>query len=77
MKSPDEITLLIPKKCLSEDESARFIDSDHIAGVLGEFPELTKAVRAGDLAEISSLCAQLFDLNSATKLRPQPTSVAS
>jgi hypothetical protein len=40
--------------------------------VLGEFRELTKAVREGDVAAVSTLCAQLFDLNSATKVRPQP-----
>ena len=41
---------------------------------LGDFPELTKAVRDGDLATVSILCAQLFDLNAspAPKANDQP-----
>jgi hypothetical protein len=46
--------------------------SDKVVCTLGEFPELTKAVRDGDLATVSILCAQLFDLNSETKV-PLPT----
>ena len=39
------------------DEIARFIYTDKIVGRLGEFPELTKVVREGDVATISILCA--------------------
>jgi hypothetical protein len=35
--------------------------------MLGEFPELTKAVRTGDLAAVSILCAQLFDLDASRR----------
>jgi hypothetical protein len=77
MKSPDEITSLIARRDQGKAESARFVHSDNIVGVLGEFSELTKAVRERDLAAVSILCAQLFDLNSATKVRPQPTPFAS
>ncbi len=31
---------------------------------LADFSELTKAVRDGDLATVSILCAQLFDLDA-------------
>ena len=45
--------------------------------MLGEFPELTKAVRTGDLAAVSILCAQLFDLDASrreeeNRLKPVP-----
>ena len=37
---------------------------------LGDFRELTKAVRDRDLATVSILCAQLFDLNASPAPRP-------
>jgi len=42
---------------------ARFVSTDKVVGMLGEFPELTKAVREGDLETVSILCAQVFILN--------------
>jgi hypothetical protein len=48
--------------------SIRFIHTDKIVGVLGEYPELTKAVRDGDVATVRILCAQLFDLNTQAKV---------
>ena len=48
-----------------------------MVGVLGDFPELTTAVREGDVAAVSILCAQLFDLNAAPNIRPQPIPIAS
>lgn len=39
--------------------------TDEMVCMLGEFPVLTKAVRTGDLAAVSILCAQLFDLNAS------------
>ena len=39
--------------------------SDKMVCTLGDFPELTKAVRDGDLATVSILCAQLFDLDAS------------
>ncbi len=39
----------------------RLMNADMTVGVLAEFPELTKAVRDGDLATVSILCAQLFE----------------
>ena len=77
MKSPDEITSLIARRDQGKAENARFVHSDNIVGVLGEFPALTKAVREGDLATVSFLCEQLFDLNSDVNIRPQPTPIAS
>jgi len=51
-------------------EVARFVSTDKIAGRLGEFPELTRAVREGDLEKVSTLCAQLFILNSVPSVQP-------
>ena len=45
-------------------EVARFAYTDKIVGRLGDFPELTQAVREGDLETTSILCAKLFELNS-------------
>jgi len=70
MKSQDEITLLIPRTDQSKAETARFVHSDKIVGVLGEFPELTKAVRERDLPTVSILCARLYFLNSGANARP-------
>lgn len=42
MKSPDEITSLIARRDQGKAENARFVHSDNIVGVLGEFPALTK-----------------------------------
>jgi len=39
--------------------------TDEMVCMLGEFPELTKAVRTGDRAAVSILCAQLFDLGAS------------
>jgi hypothetical protein len=44
--------------------------------MLGEFPELTKAVRTGDLAAVSILCAQLFNLDASPAPRPNDVSPA-
>jgi hypothetical protein len=76
MKSEDDIALPIARKDQGKAETARFVHSDHIGGVLGDFSDLTKAVRQGDLATVSALCTQLFDLNFASKVRPQPTPIA-
>jgi len=73
MKSPDEITSLIARRNQGKAESAWFRNSDNSTGVLGDFQELTQAVREGDVATVSILCSQLFDLNTATKVRPRPT----
>lgn len=67
----------MPRREYGEQDNTRFVHSDNVVGVMGEFPELTKAVRERDLATITALCAQLFDLNSAAQLRPFPTSIAS
>jgi hypothetical protein len=77
MKSPDEITSQTARRAQGRAKSACFVHSDNVVGVLGDFPELTKAVRKRDEAAVSILCAQLFDLNSAAKLRPRPTPIAS
>lgn len=60
-----------------KDEIARFVYTDKIVGRLGEFPELTRAVREGDLATVSFLCEQLFHLNSGINIRPKPTAIAA
>ena len=67
MESEDTVPLLVPRKGHGSAETVQFVHSDRTVGVLGEFPELIKAVRAGDVAEISGLCAQLFELNSAAR----------
>ena len=56
--------------------------ADNLAGEtivrrLDEFPELTQAVREGDLLRISTLCAQLFEWNSHTRIPPQQPPIAS
>jgi hypothetical protein len=43
---------------------ARFVHTDKSVGRLGDFPELTQAVREGDVPTITVLCAELFGLNS-------------
>lgn len=58
-------------------KTARFLHTDKIVGRLGDFPELTKAVRAGDVATVSTLCAQLFHSNSATRRCQSPASNAA
>jgi hypothetical protein len=68
----DQPTLELSIKDLRRMVSIRFIHTDKIVGVLGEYPELTKAVRNGDVATVRILCAQLFDLNAQTKV-PLPT----
>ena len=68
MKS--EVPLVIPRKDLGRAKTAHFVHSDKTVGILGEFPELTKAVRAGDLEMVSILCAQLFVLNSVPTVLP-------
>ena len=45
-------------------ENPPLVRSDEIVCALGNLPELTKAVRDGDLSTISVLCARLFYLNS-------------
>ena len=64
MNSQDQPTLPASSVVLNKAEAARFVHTDKIVGMLGEFPELAKAVREGDLARVTVLCAQLFDLNS-------------
>lgn len=39
--------------------------------------EVNGAVREQDLLTISTLCAQLFDLNSVVRFHPSPTAAAS
>ncbi|HLM99846.1 MAG TPA: hypothetical protein VK335_11215 [Bryobacteraceae bacterium] len=58
-------------------EVARFVYTDKIVGRLGEFPELTKAVREGDLEKVSILCEQLFQLNSDINIRPKPIAIGA
>ena len=70
MKSDDTIPLLLPVEDQGTAECAHFIHSDKTVGLFGDFPELTNAVRTGDLATISSLCAKLFDLYSASQRHP-------
>jgi hypothetical protein len=72
MNSQEEVKL---RRGQGTAENACFFHSDNIVGLLGDFPELTQAVREGDLATISILCAQLF-VNSVAKVRPHPTSIA-
>ena len=67
MESEDDITELIPTKDPGKAKNARFVYGDKTVGVLGEFPVLTKAVREGDLATVSILCAQLYELNAQTR----------
>ena len=57
-------------------ENPASVYSDEIVHTQGEFPELTKAVRDGDLATVSILCAQLFDLDASrrTRLKARTTS---
>ena len=69
----DQPTLELSFKDLRRMGDVRFIHTDKIVGVLGEYPELTRAVRDGDVATVRILCAQLFDLNTQTKL-PLPAS---
>jgi len=57
-------------------EIARFAYSDNIVGRLGEFPELTQAVREGDLETVRFLCEQLFS-STAPIYRPKARTIAA
>jgi hypothetical protein len=65
MRVQDKATMEIPRKNYGRAESVLFVRTDTIFGKLGEFPELTKAVREGDLDTISGLCAGLYFLNAS------------
>ncbi|HLM98020.1 MAG TPA: hypothetical protein VK335_01975 [Bryobacteraceae bacterium] len=54
-------------------EVARFVHTDKTVGRLGEFLELTNAVREGDVQKVSILCSQLFVLSSMPAFRSMPT----
>lgn len=69
MKVQDVATLEIPRKSYRKAESVLFLNTDTIAGKLGEFPELTKAVREGNLDTISGLCAGLYFLSAGGNRR--------
>jgi hypothetical protein len=63
-------------------ESAPSVHTNEIVCALDDFPELTKAVRNGDLSTISDLCERLFYerlfyLNSEQKSRVTPYPIAS
>lgn len=73
MKSEDTMAMQITRKNPDRAKTAHFVHSDKTVGVLGEFPELTKAVREGDLEKVSILCGQLFVLNSVPPGRSVPT----
>ena len=65
----DQPTLELSIKDLRRMGRIRFIHTDKIVGVLGEYPELTQAVRDGNVATVRILCAQLFDLNRPNKAK--------
>ena len=71
----DQPTLELSIKDLGRMGRVRFIHTDKIVGVFGEYPELTQAVRDGDVAMVRTLCAQLFDSNTQTKV-PLPVRVS-
>jgi hypothetical protein len=48
--------MMVVSPLYRDHETARFAYTDNIVGRSGDFPELTKAVRAGDLATVSNLC---------------------
>ncbi len=60
-----------------QEEIARFVSTDGIVGRLGDFPELTQAVRTNDLEKISILCEELFHSNSTTQSRQNPIPIAA
>ena len=59
----------MPTSTSARVESPAPLPTDEIVHTLAEFPELMKAVRDGDLATISILCAQLFDLDASRSTR--------
>ena len=62
----------------AKQEPARYVHTDQVAGVLGEFPELTAAVREGDVSKVSALCERLFASNSSCNTpHPQPCPISS
>lgn len=67
----------MPRPLDRKAKTARFLHSDKIVGRLGDFPELTKAVRAGDVAMVNTLCAQLFHSNYATRRCQSPATNAA
>jgi len=72
MKCEDTVPLLISRKDPAKAKTAHFVHSDKTVGVLGEFPELMKAVRERDVEKVSILRGQLFVLNSVPAFRSIP-----
>lgn len=54
---------LVPSPLYRREEVARFLSTDGIVARLGDFPELTQAVRDQDLDKTGALCAQSFFSN--------------
>jgi hypothetical protein len=61
-KSTDSMTIMARLTEIKAENASR-VQSNEIVCTLGDLPELTKAVRSGDLSTISVLCARLFYLN--------------
>ncbi len=59
------------------EEIARFAYTDGIVGRLGDFPELTQAVRSNDLEKVSILCEGLFRVNSTKQPSHNPIPIAA
>jgi len=60
--STDSMTIMATPTEIKVENASR-VQSNEIVCTLGDLPELTKAVRSGDLSTISVLCAGLFYLN--------------
>jgi len=75
-KSTDSMAIMAKATEMSA-ENAVSVRSNEIVCALGNLPELTKAVRDGDLSTISVLCARLFYLNSDQESRVTSPLMAS
>ncbi len=82
MTEPTNCMAILETRTESKAENARSVHTNEIVCTLDDFPELTKAVRNGDLSTISDLCDRLFYerllyLNSEQKSRVTPYPIAS
>ena len=82
MTEPTNCMAILETRTESKAENARSVHTHEIVCTLDDFPELTKAVRNGDLPTISDLCERLFYerlfyLNSEQNSRVTPYPIAS
>jgi hypothetical protein len=65
-----EMTIMATPARMKDEYAARFC-VDKVVFRLDAFPELTKALREGDLTKGRTLCARLFGCEPRQNMRPR------